>query len=201
MNIVISGVGGQGTILASKILAEAALIEGFSPRTGETIGMSQRGGSVTSHVRTDGANSSYIQKGGADLLIGFELCEAARNLGMLSPNGKAIVNTKTIKSVVVSLGKAEYDAEAMKTYLADNTESYFLDAASIAATFGSEKATNILLLGVAYGAGFLDVSRESLEQAIKANVKSKFLDMNLAAFERGIFEGERLVKEGNTNDL
>lgn len=104
-DVLVAGVGGQGTILSSRILGAMAMNQDRFVRTGETIGMSQRGGTVVSHVRIDSENKcSYIPPNGADLLIGFELCEAARNLIYLKQGGNAVVNHQMIRPVTVSLG-------------------------------------------------------------------------------------------------
>ncbi len=186
MNIIISGVGGQGTILASKILAASAVLEGRNARTGETIGMSQRGGCVVSHVRTGDAHSAYIPAGTADLLLSFEVCEGARSLPQLKRSGQAIINTATITPVSATLGKTGYDTAKMKDYITQNSSAVFIDADTIARECGSVKAANTVLLGVAFGLGVLDVSRESLVQAIRDNVKPKFFDLNVKAFDAGI---------------
>ncbi len=186
MDILISGVGGQGTILASKILANGAVLDGSErARTGETIGMSQRGGCVVSHVRTSDTYSPYIQLGGADLLLSFELCEGARNLPQLKKNGVAIVNTAEINPITVALGAASYDTDMMIKYISDNVKAYFLDANKLALECGSVKSVNVVLVGVAFGLGLLDISKQSLLDAIKNNVKPKFYEMNVKAFEIG----------------
>ena len=186
MDILISGVGGQGTILASKILASAALIDGSSTaRTGETIGMSQRGGCVVSHVRTEKTFSSYIPLGSEELLLSFELCEAARNIPQLKKGGSAVINTAQVNPITVSLGACTYDADTMKKYISENCNAYFIDANKIAAECGSVKSVNVVLVGAAYGLGLLDISKDALISALKKNVKPKFLDMNIKAFEAG----------------
>ncbi len=186
MDILISGVGGQGTILASKILANGAVTDGSKrARTGETIGMSQRGGCVVSHVRTSDTYSPYIPAGGADLLLSFELCEGARNLPMLKKGGTAVINTAKINPVTVSLGASVYDEEKITEYIKSNCKAYFLDADRLAKKCGSLKAVNVLLVGTAFGLGLLDISKTSLYAAIKNNVKPEFYKMNIKAFECG----------------
>lgn len=186
MNIIISGVGGQGTILASKILAAGAVLEGRNARTGETIGMSQRGGCVVSHVRTGDVHSAYIPAGKADLLLAFEVCEGARCIPLLKKGGQAIINTAVITPVSAALGKTAVDADKMKEYIAQNSRAVFVDADTIAKGCGSVKASNTVLIGVAFGMGALDLSRESLIQAIRSNVKPQFFDLNMKAFNAGI---------------
>ena len=185
MDILISGVGGQGTILASKILACAYMLDGHNARTGETIGMSQRGGCVVSHVRSD-ANSPYIPLGHADVLLSFELCEGARNLPFLKKGGAAVVNTARITPLTVALGACEYDEPAMRGAITANANAHFLDAEAIAREVGSTKAVNTVLVGAAYGLGLLNIKRESLVEAIRMNVAPKFFEMNVKALEAGI---------------
>lgn len=196
MDIIISGVGGQGTILASKILAAAAVIDGSTlARTGETIGMSQRGGCVVSHVRTDHAFSSYIPMGGADLLLSFELCEAARNIPQLKAGAAAIVNTSRVNPITVSLGACSYDVPQITDYIKSNSRAFFIDADKIAAECGSVKAVNVVLVGAAYGLGLIDISKNALMAALKNNVKPKFYEMNVSAFEAGAKASASLRKD------
>lgn len=193
MNILITGVGGQGTILASKILAGAALTDGDNAMTGETIGMSQRGGCVSSHVRTGNINSPYIQKGGADLLLSLELCEGARNLPFLKPDAAAIVSLSEIKPVTVSLGGTIYNADEMKQQIQSAAKVIFIDTEQIARECGSPKSANMVLLGAASGAGLLGISREAVISAMKENIKERFFEQNLAAFKRGETAGKDAV--------
>ncbi len=192
MDIWISGVGGQGTILASKILSYSAVVEGNKARTGETIGMSQRGGCVISHVRTGEVNSPYIPIGGADLLLSFELCEGARNIQYIKDDGIAIINTTKIMPVTTSLGTSKYDEVNMKKYIMDNSRAVFVDANSLAYEAGSIKAVNTVLIGVAYGIGVLDVTKESIIKSMEKNIKHKFLDLNLRAFKAGVKYGSEV---------
>lgn len=187
-DILISGVGGQGTVLASKLLAAAAIQEGYFTRTAETIGMSQRGGSVVSHVRIGSKdNSPVIPFNSANLLIGFELAEAARNLSRLNPSGKCIVNTQVIKPVTSSLGSSSYDVEGIvKSISQAFPQAIFIDGYSLAEKAGSVKAVNVVLLGAACASGALPFSRETLETAIKNNVPQKFLDLNIKALHIGL---------------
>ncbi len=190
-DILISGVGGQGTVLASRILALSSIEAGFFARTAETIGMSQRGGSVVSHVRIGSENSSsVIPLSGADLLIGFELCEAARCIQRLSPDGKCIVNKQVIKPVTVSLGNSNYDTDGITEFIKKNCKCpVFIDGYSLAEQAGSVKAVNIVLLGAAAGLGFLPFDRSVLEKVIASNVPQKYVELNMKAFELGYREG------------
>ncbi|MBQ8510118.1 MAG: indolepyruvate oxidoreductase subunit beta [Clostridia bacterium] len=190
MDILISGVGGQGTILASKILACAMMLDGHNARTGETIGMSQRGGCVVSHVRSD-ANSPYIPLGKADMLLSFELCEGARNLPFLKKGGVAVINTAKITPLTVALGASTYDEDAIRAAITARSDAHFIDANAAAAEIGSVKAVNTLLVGAACGLGLLDIRRESILEAIRMNVAPKFHELN----ERAFAAGEALVRK------
>jgi indolepyruvate ferredoxin oxidoreductase, beta subunit len=186
-DILIAGVGGQGTVLASRLLAASSMDAGFFTRTSETIGMSQRGGSVVSHVRIDSKPlSPIIPTGSVDLLIGFELAEAARNLNKLSPNGKCIVNTQVIKPVTVSLGGALYNTDEISEYIkAMVPDAVFVDGYTLAENAGSIKAVNVVLLGASVATGYLPFSKEKVMEIITKNVPKKFLDINLEAFNTG----------------
>lgn len=185
-DILIAGVGGQGTVLASRILAAAAMEAGLFTRTSETIGMAQRGGCVVSHVRIDSKElSSIIPIGDVDLLIGFELAEAARNLYRLGKNGKCIINTMTVKPVTSTLGNSAYNKEKIEGFIkASANDAIFVDGYNIAKEAGSIKAVNMVLLGAAASKGILPFNKEILESVIRKNVASKYLDLNLKAFNK-----------------
>lgn len=185
-DILICGVGGQGTVLASRIIAAAAMDEGSPVHSAETIGMAQRGGSVTSHVRIGGeAYSPMIPPGGADMLLAFEPGEAVRNLRYLKKDGTAVVNTTAVKPVTESLKDTGYDGSEMTAYLKQKCSCIFVDAEKVCRPFGSSKFFNIIMLGVAAGSGSLGLSRETLLKQIEKYVPAKFLDVNIRAFEAG----------------
>jgi indolepyruvate ferredoxin oxidoreductase beta subunit len=186
-DILISGVGGQGTVLASRLIAAAAIKQGSFARTSETIGMSQRGGCVVSHVRVNSEkSSSIIPFNNADMVIGFELAEAARIIPRLSDNGCCIINTQIIKPVSASLGTSQYDIDEITRYIRDNTkEVYFIDGYNIAKEVGTVKAVNVVLLGAATAVGKMPFSREVMLEAIIENVPQKFRELNEKAFEMG----------------
>ena len=190
-DVLIAGVGGQGTILASRILAAAAILKGEFARTGETIGMSQRGGCVVSNVRLSGeAVSPYIPTAQSDLLLGFELAETARSMTRLKPGGAVVVNTQVIKPVSLSLGIGCYDETALKEYIEKNSgTSLFIDGYGLALAAGSAKAVNIVLLGAACGAELLPFDRAELEQTIQQSVAPRFVEMTLEAFSSGYAVG------------
>ena len=186
-DILICGVGGQGTVLASKIIAAAAMEEGSPVHSAETIGMAQRGGSVTSHVRIGGeAFSPLIPFGGADMLLAFEPGEAVRNLRYLRKGGTAVVNTAAVKPVTESLKETGYDGSEMKAYLQGKCDCIFVDAEEVCRPFGSTKFFNIIMLGVAAGSGHLGLEKDTLLKQIEQRVPSRFLDVNIRAFNAGI---------------
>ena len=186
-DILICGVGGQGTVLASKIIAAAAMEEGSPVHSAETIGMAQRGGSVTSHVRIGGeAYSPLIPFGGADMLLAFEPGEAVRNLRYLKKDGIAVVNTSAVKPVTESLKETGYDGSEMTAYLKEKCSCIFVNAEEVCRPFGSTKFFNIIMLGVAAGSGHLGLEKDTLLKQIEQRVPSRFLDVNLRAFQTGI---------------
>ena len=191
-DILICGVGGQGTVLASKIIAAAAMAEGRVVHSAETIGMAQRGGSVTSHVRIgEGAFSPLIPAGSADLLLAFEPSEAVRNLPSLRPGGLAVVSTAAVKPVTESLRPSGYDGAVMAANLRKKCACVFVDAEKLCRQFGSAKFFNIIMLGVAAGSGCLGLSRETLLREIRNRVPEKFVEINLRAFEEGFSIGRQ----------
>lgn len=186
-DILICGVGGQGTVLASKIIAAAAMEEGSPVHSAETIGMAQRGGSVTSHVRIgEEAYSPLIPFGGADMLLAFEPGEAVRNLRYLKKGGIAVVNTSAVKPVTESLKETGYDGSEMTAYLKEKCSCIFVNAEEVCRPFGSTKFFNIIMLGVAAGSGHLGLEKDTLLKQIEQRVPSRFLDVNLRAFQTGI---------------
>lgn len=187
-DILIAGVGGQGTVLASRLLAAAAIKAGYFTRTSETIGMAQRGGCVVSHVRIDSEKDSpIIPYESADLLIGFEPAEAARNIGRLAQGGKCVVNTRSIKPVTASLDTVPYDAGPICEFIQQNaSEAILVDGYALAEESGSVKALNIVLLGVAAAAGFLPFSDKDLDSIITENVSGKYIELNKKAFNIGL---------------
>lgn len=190
-DILICGVGGQGTVLASRIIAAAAMAEGSTVHSAETIGMAQRGGPVTSHVRIgDEAYSPLIPNKKADLIIGFEPAEVVRNINYLSRDGIAVVNTSPVKPVTESLLKSGYDGTEMVSYLKENVNCIFVDGNTECEKLGSVKFLNILLLGVAAGSGKLGIKKETILEEIKKRVKEKFIDANTEAFLKGYEIGD-----------
>ena len=182
---LLCGVGGQGTVLASRLIAAAAMEKGSNVRTAETIGMAQRGGCVVSHVRTGKEiHSPLIPIGGADVIIGFEPAEAVRCLSYLKPGGTVIVNSKAIKPVTSALGGAPYEGTEMLDYLKSNISSlHIIDGEAICESCGSSKVLNIALLTAAAKSTCLEIGVEELKETVKRMVNPKFLEMNLKAID------------------
>ena len=186
MNCILAGVGGQGTVLASKLIAQAGLSSGQMVRTAETIGMAQRGGCVVSHVRTGKhINSPLVPVGQADIIIGFEPAEAVRNLPYLKKGGTAVVARKAVRPVTASLTGSSYDGSDMLAYLSENVERLILvDGEAICKAVGSPKVLNIALLGAALEP--LGIDAGQMENVIRASVLPQFIDMNLKALHAGM---------------
>ncbi|WP_066688987.1 indolepyruvate oxidoreductase subunit beta [Christensenella intestinihominis] len=185
-DILIAGVGGQGTILASKLIAQAAMEEGRFVRTSETIGMAQRGGCVVSHVRIGSRDeSSVIPMHGADLLLGFEPAEAARSLGRLRKGGKAVVNTARVVPVTASLSGKAYETEEIFEYIRRGAQVWTLDATAIAEACGSAKAANVVMLGAGIGVGALPFSVECMEGLLARRLPEKLFAANRKALYAG----------------
>lgn len=194
-SIIIAGVGGQGTLLASRVIAAAAMARGLFVRTSETIGMAQRGGSVSSHIRIGAKQlSPVIASGRADLLLGFELAESARAAAKLAQGAHAVINCGKIVPTTVALGKSQYLETCYTEYLKRKAANpLFLDATPLAVQAGSARALNVVLLGAATGAGFLPFDAEEMRGALEASVKPKMLAANLKAFDLGMkFATDRL---------
>ena len=184
-NIILCGVGGQGTILASRLIATAAMDKEIPIKTAETIGMAQRGGSVFSHLRLgEGTNSPLIGKGEVDLIIGFEPGETVRQLPFLKKGGAVVVSSRPVMPVSAMIGQSSYDAAQMIDYLKAHVEHLtIVDADKAAADLGSAKTLNVVLLGAALRSGELGLSEEDLEKAVREKVPERFLALNLRALD------------------
>ena len=182
-SIMIVGVGGQGTLLASRILGNAVISEGYDVKVSEVHGMSQRGGSVVTYVRYgEKVDSPIIEKGGADIVLAFELLEAKRSVPYLKKGGKIIVNDQKMDPMPVILGATEYPND-IDDVLNTNAEVIKLDAAKLALEAGNLKAVNVVLIGVL--AKSSDIAYDVWVNTIKATVPEKFLEVNLKAFDLG----------------
>lgn len=184
-NILIVGVGGQGTLLASVLLGNLGLSKGYDVKLSEVHGMAQRGGSVVTHVKiSEGTVSSpLIEEGDADVIIAFEELEAYRWLSYLKKGGTIYVNTQKILPMPVIMGKAKYPEHIMETLEEHAGAVKALDALSIAEECGSVKAVNVVLLGAA--SRDLPFDEEAWIKVIEENVKPKFVELNKKAFALG----------------
>ena len=184
-NIVLCGVGGQGTVLASKLIATAAMGRGIPVKTAETIGMAQRGGSVFSHVRVgEGAASPLVGRGTADVIVAFEPAEAVRQLPFLRRGGAVVVSNRPVVPVSAMTGGPAYDLEAITGYLHAQEASgrigdlAVVDADHAAQELGSAKCLNVVLLGAAVRSGALGLSAEDVRSAIHERVPERFWELN-----------------------
>ena len=183
-SVIFCGVGGQGVILASKVLMEVAMRAGFDVRESEVHGMAQRGGSVECNVRFGTkVYSPLIARGDADFIVAFELLESMRKIEFLSDNGMMIVNRLQISPTPVVSGNMTYPSD-IESWIGKNTKkSLFLDTDSALKETGNTKTLNILMLGVL--SQYLDFTLEDWHNAIRSQVKEKFIDLNIVAFDKG----------------
>lgn len=182
-SVLIVGVGGQGTILAGKVLASAAMLSGLDVKMSETHGMAQRGGSVVTQVRFGREVWSPIaDPGEVDDILAFEQLEALRWSHYLRPNGVIIVSTQTVNPMPVLLGTAAYPADVLRS-LRSRGQVVALDAPALAEAAGNPRTSNIVLVGCL--ARRLDLGRECWEEALASSIKPKYLDVNRAAFQLG----------------
>ena len=183
-SIMIVGVGGQGSLLASKLLGRLLMDEGYDVKVSEVHGMSQRGGSVVTYVRYgEKVYSPIIDAGEADLIISFERIEAARHLGNLKPDGVIVVSTQQIDPMPVIIGAAEYPGGVLEEMKAVGANVDAIDALSLAEEAGSSKAANIVLMGRA--SKYFDIPYEKWMAALEKSVAPKFIEMNKKAFALG----------------
>ena len=194
-NCLLCGVGGQGTVLASRLIAHCAMLQGTFARTAETIGMAQRGGSVVSHVRLgDDIQSSLIPLGQAELLIAFEPCDAVRCLPYLKADATIIVATRTIQPVTGALSGKTFDADEMIDYLRAHAKAVItVDGDAIATEVGSPKVLTVALLGAASATCILGISAQEIESALAEKLPPKVLAMN----QKALALGAECVKESN----
>jgi len=180
------GVGGQGTILAAKIMCSVLINAGYDVKMSEIHGMSQRNGSVSSEIRYgEKVFSPVIEKGSADILISFEQMEAARNINYLKKDGILILNNHKINSMVTLNGKIPYPKNILEV-IGSKTETYILEAQKYANELGNIKVVNLIMLGAL--SKVLISKPLNWEAAIKENIKPQFIDINLKAFKVGMSE-------------
>ena len=192
LNVMLTGVGGQGTVLAAKVLAQAAQEKGWDVRTAETIGMAQRGGSVVSHVRMgnggEGVFSPLIAKGTADMVIAFEPAEGARVLPYLAPTGVLVTATTATQPVTAALSANPYRGAAIIARLVEAFEAMpdrlvVVPDEALLKRVGNRKALNTVLLASAVATGCLPLTLDDLRAAVQACVKPQFVDLNLRAID------------------
>ena len=184
-NIFLCGVGGQGTVLASKLIASAAMKKGIPVMSAETIGMAQKGGSVTSHLRLgDDLYCPMLGDGMADIIIGFEPAEAVRNLHYLKPDGCVIVSENPVKPVTSMLKDTGYDGTEMIAYLKRHIKHLkIVDCEAACREIGSVKAMNMVLLGAALRSGAIDLSMDDIKMSMRERVKPQYVEMNERALD------------------
>lgn len=183
-SIMIVGVGGQGTLLASRLLGAALLSENYDVKVSEVHGMSQRGGSVVTYVKYgEEVFSPIVREGQADFILAFEQLEAARWLPFLKKGGTMIANSQKIDPMPVVIGNAQYPDGVLDAIRATGADLVEADALTLAVEAGSPKAVNVVLIGVM--AARMDLPYEVWEKAIRETVPEKFLEMNLKAFKLG----------------
>ena len=186
-NVLLTGVGGQGTITASQVLAHACLLQDWQIKKSEIHGMSQRGGSVESHVRfspDEPVFSPTIPDGAVDVLLGFELLEALRGLPQVKPDGAVIVDPRRIVPLTVTIGGVAYPEDAIERLQASGRRVLLIPAFDEACALGEPRAANIILVGAA--CTILPFTPEIMEEAIRQTVKPKAVEVNLEALRRGL---------------
>lgn len=197
LNILMTGVGGQGTVLAAKVLAQAAQSKGWQVRTGETIGMAQRGGSVVSHIRMGDQGeplySSLLAPGSANLIIAFEPSEAVRVLPYLAPEGVLVSATTGVQPVTATLSDQPYEPAAMIDYLASTLNNVAgkprfvpVQDAELCDQVGTRKVLNMILLAVALDQSDIGLGVDDLKEAVKTSVKERFVALNLEAIDLAV---------------
>ena len=183
-NIIIVGVGGQGSLLASKILGHLLLSQGYDVKVSEVHGMSQRGGSVITYVRFgDKVFSPVVDFGEADFIVSFEIFETARWLSYLKPDGQIVTNTQQIDPMPVITGAATYPENLVEKMKSKGLKVDAMNCLELAKKAGSQKAVNIVLLGRL--SHYFDIPEEAWQKSLEANVPPKFLELNKKAFELG----------------
>lgn len=183
-NIIIVGVGGQGSLLASKILGHLLLSQGYDVKVSEVHGMSQRGGSVITYVRFgDKVFSPVVDFGEADFIVSFEILETARWLSYLKPDGQIVTNTQQIDPMPVITGAATYPENLVEKMKSKGLKVDAMDCLELAKKAGSQKAVNIVLLGRL--SHYFDIPEDAWQKSLEANVPPKFLELNKKAFELG----------------
>ena len=186
-NIVLCGVGGQGTVLASKLIAAAAMEKGLRVMSAETIGMAQRGGNVFSNLRIGNSmHAPLLRSGQADVILGFEPGETVRMLHYLKPGGTVITNCRPVKPTTATLTGSSYDGSEMIAYLRENLAAdrlLVVDGQEAIDKLGSPRVLNMVLLGAAIRTGQIGLTEEDIKKAMDRLIKPAFMELNLKAFD------------------
>jgi len=191
LNIMIVGVGGQGTLLASRILGDLFIRSGADVKLSEVHGMSQRGGSVVTYIRTgENVASPIIEKGSADLIISFEELEALRYLPWLKKGGTIVVNTQKIMPMPVLTGALSYPESPVEQIRAAGANVIAFDAIDAALGLGNAKTANVVLIGAA--SKIIGFDREDWVESIRKTVKPAFVELNIRAFDTGREQSDKL---------
>jgi len=183
---MIVGVGGQGSLLASKLMGSVLLLEGYDAKVSEVHGMSQRGGAVVTYIRYgDKVYSPIVDVGQADIIVSFELLEAARWLNHLAPGGQIVTNIQQIDPIPVITGAAKYPEDLVAKMKATGVKVDAIDALTLAIDAGSSKAVNIVMMGRL--SKYFPFLKETWKKALEHTVPPKFLELNRRAFEAGAY--------------
>ena len=187
LDVIFSGIGGQGVVVLSDIFCEAAMLDGFDVAKAEIHGMAQRGGSIVAYARIgDKVESPLIETGKADAIVGFEVLETARALPMLKPDGTVIVNMKLIQPTSFPKGvKPKTTQELIELIQSKALTVHQVDGNGIAQKVGNNLVVNTVLLGALSAISGIPVKRESFEKAMGSRLKEKYLNVNLKAFQLG----------------
>ena len=188
LDLIFTGVGGQGVVVLSDIFCEAALLDGFDVAKAEIHGMAQRGGSISAHVRVgDKVLSPLIERGKSDAIVGFEVLETARALPMLKPKGTVVVNTKYIppNSTIEASAKPLTSGSLIALIREKALKVYEVDGITLAGKLGNLMVVNTILLGAVSALPEIPIKQESFQQAISSRLKEKYIKLNLQAFQLG----------------
>jgi indolepyruvate ferredoxin oxidoreductase, beta subunit len=187
LDLIFTGVGGQGIVVLSDIFCEAALLDGFDVAKAEIHGMAQRGGSISAHVRIgDKVLSPLIERGMADVIVGFEILETARSLSMMKQQGTVVVNTKYIPPTSLLQAPATWKIKDLLELIRDKASKFFeVDGAGIANKLGNLLVVNTVLLGAVSALPEMPIKEDSFKQAISGWLKEKYIILNLRAFQLG----------------
>ncbi|MFB3888656.1 MAG: indolepyruvate oxidoreductase subunit beta [Candidatus Bathyarchaeia archaeon] len=188
LDLIFTGIGGQGVVVLSDVFCEAAMLDGFDVAKAEIHGMAQRGGSISAHVRIgDKVPAPLIEHGTADVIVGFEILETARALPMMKPKGNVVLNTKYIPPSSVLQGTAlPVEPEELLAMIRSKARKvYEVDGIALAQKLGNVMVVNTILLGVVSALPDMPVKQESFKQAISGTLKEKYISLNLRAFQLG----------------